>query len=58
MAFSVLKKSRTDEKNIEVLGEFWVAEMAEKFAELMKSEDKDDEFEFSVESPTTETHSD
>ena len=51
MALTVLRTSKADEKLVDVLGEFWDSELAQKFADLMKSEDKDDEYDFHIETP-------
>jgi hypothetical protein len=57
MPFSVLRISKTDENHIEVLGEFWDTEIAQKFADFMQSEDKSGEYDYSVEAPHLPTAS-
>ena len=51
MPFSVLKISKTDENEIEVLGEFWDTEVAQKFVEFMQTDNEDGDFDYSVETP-------
>ena len=51
MPFSVLKISKTDEKQIEVLGEFWDTEVAQKFADFMQTDGEGGDFDYVVETP-------
>ena len=52
MPFSVLRVMKSDDKHIEVIGEFWDTEIAQKFADMMQSdEESGKDFEYLVESP-------
>ena len=51
MAFTVLKKSKADERQIEVAGEFTDQAEANKFVEESQLDDTDNEYEYSVEFP-------
>jgi len=51
MPISVLKISKVDEKQIEVLGEFWDTEIAQKFVDFMQSEGEGGDFDYVVETP-------
>ncbi len=51
MPFTVLKVSKTDEKQIEVLGEFPDGEIAKKFAELIQNDEASSRYEYVVEPP-------
>lgn len=51
MPFSVLKISKTEESQIEVLGEFWDTEVAQKFADFMQTDGEGGDFDYVVETP-------
>ena len=49
--FTVLKVSKIEENQIEVLGEFPDGEIAQKFAEFIQNDEESSRYEYMVESP-------
>ncbi|MBA3770156.1 MAG: hypothetical protein H0X08_06635 [Blastocatellia bacterium] len=51
MPFTLLKVSKVEEQQVEVLGEFPDIALAQKFAELIQNDDVSSRYEYVVEPP-------